>query len=340
MRIKLKALASVVAPLLLLALPSAALAQPTIDGESAGSGTSVASVTLAFPANSLCTASLTPYLCCTGSGTGTCTPQTGDCFYAVLAPNGTAMEAEVNPSCLSSGAPWPCCTALGAGTCTPSGWHTALANFVWYSSSEYVSILTHVYTSGDAAPTFNFSATGNITWTLQSYSGANGCALAAGPTAQANNTASTTISGPGITGTAGDAHLFNGANAAGATTFSAFNDSLVQKVVEGPGASHFTVMGADAAIASSGAMTAASATTSQSGKNVGIEADLEASVAATPTATATATVSATATPSITATPTISATPTASPTATATATPVPGATPDLMRSPASMVRRAH
>jgi hypothetical protein len=175
--------------------------------------------------------------------------------------------------------------------------------------------LTHVYAgTGDTAPTCDLSASGSGSYNLFCYKGSNGCTFRAGPSFQNSAAASTIVSGPGITGTAGDAHLFGGC-AAGANTFANYNDSLTQEVTQSE--SIASSQEADVVIASSGTQPTAQATTSVSAMNTGIEAGLEASVAATPTPTATA--------ALTATPTITATPSATPTKTATATATPSAT---------------
>ncbi len=56
------------------------------------------------PVNNLCTAASTPFTCCTGLHTGTCTP---------------------NSSCTSSGTPLSCCSGSNSGTCTADDLCTA-----------------------------------------------------------------------------------------------------------------------------------------------------------------------------------------------------------------------
>ena len=208
------------------------------------------------------------------------------------------------------------CNGSGSGW-TPI-WTTG--GYGWGSGANRdAQWLTHVYTgTGDTAPTCNLSATGSGSYNLFCYKGSNGCTFGAGPTAQNSATASTVVSGPGITGTTGDAHLFGGC-AVQANTFTNYNDSLTQEATQSETVA--SSQEADVVIASSGTQPTAQATTSTSNYNTGIEADLEASVAATPTPTATATLTATptATPTVTATPTITATPSATPTKTATPT---------------------
>ncbi len=269
--------------LALLLLPRPALAGPTLDGTpTEGTITGSTSFTTSFPA---------------GFGSA----NSGDCCILLYCGSQTLSTAT---GCAASGSGW-----------TPY-------TFPPWKTSYAAEVLSHVYASGDTAPTCNPVATAYGSQNLLCYKSSNGCAFAAGPTAQVG-TAGTTVSGPGIIGTSGDAHLFFTC-AYGSDTFSNYSDSLAQEVTQAYGYS--TTAGADAVFASSGAQPTARATISTSAVNIGIEADLEAG--ATPTATPTRTATTTATPTVTATPsaTISATPTSTATATATATATVTATP--------------
>jgi cysteine-rich repeat protein len=71
--------------------------------------------------NTSCTGVQTPYLCCTGAGTGTCSNDgcTGagtpyNCCTGVNA--GNCQAANITSQCVGSGNPFPCCTGAGAGT--------------------------------------------------------------------------------------------------------------------------------------------------------------------------------------------------------------------------------
>ncbi len=260
--------------------PRPALAgSPVVDGTPTKAAiTSSASFTTSFPA---------------GFGSA----NAGDCCIMLYCGNQTLSTAT---GCAASG----------------SGW-TPYTFPLWASGTLTAEILTHVYASGDTAPTCNMSASGGGSENLLCYKSSNGCAFANGPAPQ-NGSASTTVSGPGIIGTSGDAQLFFTC-AHASTTFTNYNDSLVQEVTQA--SATISSAEADAVLASSGAQPTAQATIGTGTANIGIGADLEASAAATPTPTATATTTATrtATPTATAAPTITATATATPTLTATAT---------------------
>ena len=222
-----------------------------------------------------------------------------------------------------------CCIILYCGTqalstsagCAASGSGWTPYTFPAWNTSYTAEILTHVYASSDTAPTCDLGAAGAGSWNLLCYKSSNGCAFAAGPTPQ-NGSASTTVSGPGITGTSGDAHLFFTC-AYGSDTFSKYSNSLVQEVTQAYAYSSTGV--ADAVFSSSGAQPTAQATISTSKVNIGIEADLEASHTPTGTVTATPTATASATPTATTTATATATPTATATATVTSTATTSAT---------------
>ena len=258
--------------------------------------------------------------------------------------DGTPTKATiVGPSSFSTSFPGgfgsansgDCCMILYCGNhalstsagCAASGSGWTPYTFPAWNTNYAAEILTHVYASGDTAPICNFSTTSSGSQNLLCYKSSSGCAFAAGPTPQ-NGAASTTVSGPGITGTSGDAHLFF-ACAAGSVTLSNYSDGLLQEVMQAY--SYASTEEADAVFSSSGAQPPAQATISVSHVNIGIEADLEASqtptatATATPTATATATATATLTATPTATATLTATPTGTATATATATPTATAT---------------
>jgi len=284
---------SVVALFLVLILgagvsPCPALAQPGIDGTpTKGVVTTTTSFATTYP---------------TGFGSA----NAGDCCIIQWCGN---EALSTTAGCNQSGSGW-----------TPI-WTSG--DYAWGSgNNREAQWLTHVYTSGDTAPTCNLATSGSGSYNLFCYKTANGCTFRPGPTNQNSASAMTLISGPGITGTAGDAHLFGGC-AAGANTFTNYNDSLTQEVTQSE--SIASSQEADAVIASSGAQPTAQATTSLSAFNTGIEADLEASAVptatatSTPTATATLTATPTATPTVTATTTVTATPSATPTKTATAT---------------------
>ena len=71
---------------------------------------------VAPPVNNLCADVADPYDCCTGSKTGTCTP---------------------NGVCTDVGDPLPCCSGSGTGTCTPDSFCTAAgAPFACCTASE------------------------------------------------------------------------------------------------------------------------------------------------------------------------------------------------------------
>jgi hypothetical protein len=279
---------SVVALFLVLILgagvsPCPALAQPGIDGTpTKGVVTATTSFATTYP---------------TGFGSA----NAGDCCIIQWCGN---EALSTTAGCNESGSGWTAIWTSGGYTWGSGGNRDAQ----W---------LTHVYTgTGDTAPTCDLATAGSGSYNLFCYKTANGCTFGTGPTNK-NGVAGTVVSGPGISGTAGDAHLFGGC-AASANTFTNYNDSLNQEVTQSE--SIASSQEADVVIASSGTQPTAQATTSGTSYNSGIEADLEASVV--PTATATATATVTATPTATAT---GPTPTATATATATATTTPTAT---------------
>jgi hypothetical protein len=87
--------------------------------------------------NAACTAATTPFACCTGPGTGTCSRSGCACdsesFYDQLVTSfnvvpglnqnsvnpgvSTAYPPQNNVLCLAAGNPWSCCSGAGSGTC-------------------------------------------------------------------------------------------------------------------------------------------------------------------------------------------------------------------------------
>ena len=176
--------------------PCPALAgSPAIDGTpTKATITTTTSFTTSFPA-------------------GFSSANSGDCCLILYCGNQTLSTSA---GCAASGSGWTPFTFPG-----------------WGGGNAYTAeILTHVYASGDTAPTCNLSASGSGSRDLLCYKSSNGCAFAAGPT-QHNGSASTNVSGSGITGTSGDAHLFfTCAAGSGTATFSSYSDSLVQEVAQ------------------------------------------------------------------------------------------------------------
>jgi hypothetical protein len=221
------------------------------------------------------------------------TNPSGDfCYLSIVVNNYAPNILNLTSQCTGAATPWACCTGAGTGTCTPSGWTEQLSNVQWATADETYSVLTHTYTgAGDVAPTLAVTYVqppdGNCSWTMRCYQNSCGC-FTAGPTVHTLNSNSTTISGPGIVGTAGGAHLFDGAtNSISSASFSNYTGSLAQRVsVGGILVSQF---GADEPIISSGTMPTAQATANQSGQNFGVEADLGNSLTATASPTATPT---------------------------------------------------
>lgn len=229
-----------------LALATAAMATPTVDGTTTSN-------------NSVGTSIATSY------GTGL---HATDFCYALFCSVG---KLELTSKCTASNTPWSCCTGSGTGTCTPSSWTEQLSDV-----DNLVSVLTHSYSGGgDTAPTLTTASSGPWTYNLRCYAGSNATFRVA-PTAQINGSA-TTVQGPGITGTNGDAHLFDGCLfSASSSAFSSYNDSLNQEVTATM--TDTSTFGSDAAITSTGPMTKAQNTANHSGGSVGIEADLEAAL--------------------------------------------------------------
>jgi len=154
-----------------------------------------------------------------------------------------------------------------------SGWNVALTNTTYDASARYGALLTHVYANGDAPPICSL-ASGSGSWNEFCYKSTN-CSFAAGPTSDATTTNGTSLFGPGITGTSGDAHIFAGCHPA-ASTFTSYTGgggALTQEVTQS--ASGSSSMEADEVFGSSGAKPSAAATVTTN-KTLGIEADLSA----------------------------------------------------------------
>lgn len=249
---------SIIAAVLLLLASSWASATPVVDGTPATGNSVGTSFTTSFP-----------------SGFGS--SNTGDC----------CMLETATVTALS--------TAAGCAE-TGSGWTTTILNADY---SCYLSFLTHIYSSGDTAPTCNVVTLQSNSWNMVCYKASNGCTFATGPTVENPGVSNgTVISGPGITGTPGDAHIFIGfANQI--STFTNFNDSLTLE--SSYTAASPSLFLADAPVVSSGAIPTAQATVAAGSYGVAAQMDLEA---ATPTPTPTATP----TPSPTPTPTPAPTP--------------------------------
>ena len=162
-----------------------------------------------------------------------------------------------------------CCMILYCGShalstaagCAQSGSGWAPYTFPNWNNTFTAEILTHVFSNGDTAPTCKLTASAYGSENLLCYKSSNGCGFAAGPTPQNTDTASVTVSGPGIVGTAGDAHLFFTCNH-GTATLSNYNDSLAQEVTQSY--AYSTTAEADAVIGSSGQQPTAKATISVS----------------------------------------------------------------------------
>jgi hypothetical protein len=75
--------------------------------------------------NANCTASATPWSCCTGSGTGSCYGKTQGVY-------GNGPNA--NSSCTGSATPYSCCTGAGTGTCPGQAGCVGAGNY-WYKCS-------------------------------------------------------------------------------------------------------------------------------------------------------------------------------------------------------------
>jgi hypothetical protein len=200
---------------------------------------------------------------------------------------GSSSTATSYPAGFGAGNVGDCCILLYCGVnaitgnnCSPAWTTTGINNSQWNAVTETAYLFTHVYANGDTAPTCSTATANSGSWNLRCYKNSKGCTFASGPTGNKDaDNITTQIIGPGITGTAGDAHLFDGC-VAGSRTFSTYNDSLTQEVTQANTTA--SSMGADVTIASGGAQPTARATISVTARHFGIEADLEG-VPATPT---------------------------------------------------------